>query len=142
MPQNGFDAAVKAYREALDQFLKGDPEPAKACFSRRDDVTLANPLGPPRRGAAEVGNVITDAAANFRDGSMRIEELSRYSTPDLGYVVQLEQTQARFPGSDDMTPFALRATVIFRREEDTWKVVHRHADPITTARPISSVVQT
>jgi ketosteroid isomerase-like protein len=141
VPQTDFDAAVEAYRAALDEFLKGDPEPAKAFFSRRDDVTLANPLGPPRRGPAEVDKTITEAAANFRDGSMRIEELSRYSSPDVGYVLQLEHTQARLPGSDDMTPFALRATVIFRREGDTWKVAHRHADPITTARPISSVVQ-
>ena len=142
MPQTDFDGAVKAYRQALDHFVKGDPEPAKGFFSRRDDVTLANPLGPPRRGPAEVDKTITDAAAYFTDGSMRIEEISRYSTPDLGYVVQLEQTQARLQGSNDMTPFSLRATIVFRLEGDTWKVAHRHADPITTVRPIGSLIQT
>jgi len=141
--QTDFEDAVEAYRAALEPFLKGDPNPAKAFFSRRDDVTLANPLGPPRRGPAEVDKAIEEAAAQVSDGSMRqIEEISRYSTPDLGYVVHLERAQARFAGSEDMSAVVLRVTMIFRREENTWRVVHRHADPIATPRPISSVIET
>ena len=31
--------------------------------------------------------------------------------------------------------------MVFRPEEDgEWKVVHRHADPITTAQPAESVI--
>ena len=142
MSQNDFDDAVEAYRAALDALLKGDPRPVMEFFSRRDDVTLANPLGPPRRGPAEVDEAIEEAAAHFTDGSVRrFEEVSRFSTPDLGYVVQLERTEARLPGSENMSPISLRVTMIFRREEDTWKVAHRHADPITTARPISTTIE-
>ena len=52
--QSGFDRAVEAYRRALEPFVAGDPQPVTAFFSRREDVTLANPLGPVRRGPAAV----------------------------------------------------------------------------------------
>jgi ketosteroid isomerase-like protein len=140
--QGDFDGAVDAYRQALQPYLTGDPQPVTGFFSRRDDVTLANPLGPPCRGPADVDKAIAAGAAQLRDGSVRrVEEVSRYSTPDLGYVVQIERTQARLPGSGTMTPFALRVTMIFRREGNTWKVAHRHADPITTPRPITTAIE-
>ncbi len=137
-----FDGAIEAFRQALVRYVKGDPRRALELFSQRDDVTLANPLGPPRRGPAEVGRVATAAAAQLRDGSPpRFEEISRYSTSDLGYVVHIERTQARVAGSENFGQIALRVTMIFRREGDTWKVVHRHADPITTPRPITTIIQ-
>jgi len=55
--------------------------------------------------------------------------------------VWVEHTKAKVGGREDIALFALRVTTIFRPEEGTWKVVHRHADPITTARPIESVLQ-
>lgn len=141
--QRDFDDAVEAYRQALNPYVKGDPRPVMEFFSRRDDVTLANPLGPPRRGPAEVDKAIAEGAAMLKDGSVRgFEEVSRYSTSDIGYVVQLERTQARLPGSENIAPIALRVTMIFRREDDSWKVAHRHADPIATARPISTTIET
>jgi ketosteroid isomerase-like protein len=140
--QGDFNGAVDAYRQALDRFIKGDPRPVAELFSQRDDVTLANPLGPPRLGRVEVEQAIEAAAANFTDGSVRCEEVTRYSTPDLGYIVQVERCEVQLAGSDVMAPSSLRVTMIFRREGDTWKVAHRHADPITTDRPISTILDT
>jgi ketosteroid isomerase-like protein len=140
--QSDFDGAVEAFRKALRTYVTGDPKPVMELLSRREDVTLANPLGPPRRGPAEVDKAAADGAAMLRDGSIRgFEEVSRYSTPDLGYVVQIERAQARLAGGDDVSPIALRVTMIFRREEDTWRAVHRHADPITTPRPITTTIE-
>jgi len=137
-----FDGAIEAFRRALVRYVKGDPRSVLELFSQRADVTLANPLGPPRRGPAEVGRVAAEAAAHLRDGTPpRFEEISRYSSIDLGYVVHIERTEARVAGSDNLAQIALRVTMIFRREGDTWKVVHRHADPITTPRPITTIIE-
>jgi ketosteroid isomerase-like protein len=35
----------------------------------------------------------------------------------------------------------LRVTMIYRPEDGTWKVVHRHADPISTPRPAETLIQ-
>jgi ketosteroid isomerase-like protein len=141
LSQRDFDSAIEGYRQALQTFVKGDPTPAAEFWSRRDDVTLANPLGPPRRGWADVAKAMEEAAANLTDGSIAFEEVSRYATPDLGYVVQLERTEVQLVGSEDLTPLSLRVTVILRREGDIWTIAHRHADPITTARPISTAIE-
>ncbi|MDQ3913371.1 MAG: hypothetical protein M3305_16695 [Actinomycetota bacterium] len=55
--------------------------------------------------------------------------------------MQIERLKSKIGSREDTTPYALRATMIFRPEDGTWKVVHRHVDPITTARPAESVIQ-
>jgi len=44
-------------------------------------------------------------------------------------------------GADEAAPVSLRVTTIYRRENDGWRIVHRHADPITGERPVESVAQ-
>ena len=39
---------------------------------------------------------------------------------------------------EDIAPCALRATIIFRPEDGSWKVAHRPADPLSTFRPQAS----
>jgi ketosteroid isomerase-like protein len=115
----------------------------KKLFSHREDVTLANPLvGPPARGWEHVAKTVEHAASQVRDGEITsFEEVAKYVTPELAYTVWLERQKAKVGGREDLTPFALRATMIFRPEDGTWKVVHRHADPKTTAQSAESVIQ-
>ena len=137
-----FDEVLEQYHLALDEIVKGSPDGYKRAYSRRDDVTLANPFGPPVRGWEEVAKTLERAAAHYRDGEATgFENVAKCATPELAYTVEIERCQAKVEGRDDLTPIALRVTSIFRPEEGTWKVVHRHADPITTARPAESVIQ-
>ncbi len=137
-----FDEAVEHYHVAQGEFLKGNPEPVKEQFSHRDDVSLANPYGPPVRGWQRVAQTIEHASSLRRDGEIvGIETIAKYVTADLGYVVQIERAKAKIGAREEITPYAVRATNIFRREDGVWKMVHRHADPITTAQPAESVLQ-
>ena len=71
----------------------------------------------------------------------RFERISEYATADLAYVLEIERTRVRMGASEEAAPFALRATTVWRREESLWKIALRHADPITTPRPIESVLE-
>jgi len=136
------DQLIEQYQLALDEFVKGNPEPAKKLFSHREDVSLANPLGPPARGWELVAQTIERAASQIRDGEdLRFETVAKYVTPELAYVVWLERVKAKLGAREDVAPFTLRVTIIFGPEDGVWKIVHRHADPITTARPAESMIQ-
>jgi ketosteroid isomerase-like protein len=114
----------------------------KKLFSRRDDVTLANPFGPPVRGWSQVEKVLEHAAAQLREGEpIRFERISEYATADLAYTVWIERSRMKVGGADELAPTALRVTTIFRREDGEWRIVHRHADPITSRRPPESLVE-
>jgi len=82
------------------------------------------------------------AASHYRDGEIvGFENVAKHVTPALAYIVEVERYQAKVDGREEITPVALRVTSIFGPEDGTWKVVHRHADPITTAQPAESVLQ-
>ena len=138
-----FDEVVEQYHLALNEFIKGNPEPVKSFFSHRDDVTLANPLvGLPVRGWERVAATLEHASSQFIDGeNVGFETVAKYVTPELAYVLLIERDKVKVGGSEDTAPSALRVTMIFRPADGTWKVVHRHADPITTSQPAESVIQ-
>ncbi|MDQ4128718.1 MAG: nuclear transport factor 2 family protein, partial [Actinomycetota bacterium] len=114
----------------------------KKLFSHREDVSLANPFGPPVHGWEQVAETIDHASSLCRDGELLgVEIVAKYVTAELAYVVEMERPKAKLGGSEEITPWALRATMIFRPEAGSWKIVHRHADPITTPRAAESVIQ-
>jgi ketosteroid isomerase-like protein len=146
---NDFDEVLEQWRLAINEFQRGNPKPTQELFSHREDVTLANPLGPAAPGIGpvahgweQVSRTQEHAASQFRDGQpASVEIVEKHVTPELAYVVEIERAKAKIGGREDITPLALRATMIFRPEDGTWKVMHRHADPITTAQAAESMVQ-
>jgi ketosteroid isomerase-like protein len=136
------DRAVQASHRALDEIAKGDASAFFELYSHDDDATLANPYGPPARGRSEIEEAGRRAASNYRDGkAIAFENCATYVTADLAYTLEIERFETKVAGSDEVTAVALRVTSIFRPEEGGWKLVHRHADPITAPRPGRSVIQ-
>ena len=136
------DQVIERSHLALGEIVNGDPEPLKEMYSHRDDVTLANPFGPPVRGWDEAARTMERAATNYRDGEIvSFENVAKFVTAELACIVEVERYRAKVGGSEDITPVTLRVTSILRPEDGTWKIVHRHADPITTSQPAESVIQ-
>ncbi len=128
------EQAIERYHLAADAFARGNPEAVKVLFAHGDDVTLANPfVGPPVRGWKKVSEALDYASSRFRDGRLaRSESVTGFVTSDLATIMELEWWEAKVGTREDVSPFLLRVTTTFRREGDTWKIVHRHADPIST----------
>lgn len=112
-------------------------------FSHREDVSLAHPIGPPARGWDQVESTLERAVSQLREGRPhRFERISEYATEDLAFVLEIERCPGvKTTGADGIAPFSLRATTVWRREDGGWKILHRHADPIASPRPIESILE-
>jgi ketosteroid isomerase-like protein len=127
------DELPDRYHTAADAFSRGDPDPVKALYSGADNVTLANPFGPTRRGGDAVMAALDLASSRMSDGQVvGFDELARYRSDELATILEVEHWRARIGDRDSVEPFDLSITTTFRRENGEWKIVHRHADPIST----------
>jgi ketosteroid isomerase-like protein len=142
MHTTDFDDAVEQWHLAVRAFVMGNPAPNQQMFSHREDVTLMNPVHPVAHGWKEVFMELERASALLSDGEVTtFERVAHYITPELACIVEIERARAKVGARADIASIELRVTTIFRPEEGTWKVVHRHADPITTPRAIESAIK-
>ena len=136
------DRVIDASHEALDAFVRGDSEPLKALYSHEADVSIANPFGPPACGWQEAADAMDRGATYWREGrAVGFERMAGCTTPLLAYIVEMEHFEGKLGDREDITPVTLRVTTVLRPEEGTWKITHRHADPIAAAQPADSVIQ-
>lgn len=142
MVASEFNHVIEQYHRGLDEFVNGNPGSLQELFSHRDDVSLANPIAPIAHGWEEVSQTQERASSQFREsGLTRFERIVTYVTTELAFIVEVERWKGKAGNMQEMRPMALRATSIFRPEDGTWKVVHRHADPITAPRAPESIVE-
>ena len=73
-------------------------------------------------------------ARTFRGGQVKVEFFETYASGDLAVLVAVERQQGTV-GDLPSQDWSLRITLVLRREGESWRLVHRHADPLT--RPIT-----
>jgi ketosteroid isomerase-like protein len=136
------EQTIEEYHLAPGKLVKGDAGPATAMYSHRDDVSLANPFGPVTVGWKSVTETAGLAAARYREGEVTgFEQVAKHVTGNLACIVEVERYKAKIGGKDNITPVGPRVTSLFRLEDGVWKLVHRHADPITSIQPTDSVIE-
>lgn len=121
---------------AEDEFAQGRPTAFKALWSHGDDVTLCGGFG----GRVECGweNVAARldwASSKYSDGRRSAEKINGTVTADFAYLVQKELIRFRVAGRAEHSTQEFRATMVFRREADGWRIVHRHADSQISSQP-------
>jgi ketosteroid isomerase-like protein len=125
---------VAQWSRAAQAYLDGALRTYAGLARHAPDYTLM----PPDGGETRRGFDISDAAAErlartFRGGDVHLDVVETYASGDLAVLVAVERqhgTVGELPSQD----WSLRLTLVFRLDGGHWRLVHRHADPLT--RPI------
>ena len=116
---------IAKLENAEEEFVRGRPAAFQALWSRADDVTLCGGFGGVERGWQNVMARLNWVSAKYSDGTRTREEISRIVGADFAYIVQMEVIRSRVAGQTELSTQELRATMVFRREPDGWRIVHR-----------------
>ena len=131
--QRDFERFMKQRTAAAQAYVSGDPGPLSELTAKTSDATFFGPRGGHTHGAAEVAARYQRDAKAFAAGSeTELEILHMGASDGIGYWVGHQRANARMQGQDQPVPMSLRITEIFRREGDAWKLIHRHADMLTS----------
>ena len=126
-----FDAFSDQVTKAQGELFRGRPESLKALWSRSPEVTLFGVSGGSgEHGWEQVGPRLDWTNTQYSDGTLTVERIASYVDGNLGYVVQREKVRFKIPGQTQESILEIRATWIFRRERDGWRIIHRHADSL------------
>lgn len=120
---------------AEEEFVQGRPAAFQALWSHSDAVTLCGGFGGVERGWENVVTRLGWVSAKFSNGTRTREEISRMVGPDFAYLVQKEVIRSQLASQIEPSTQELRATMVFRREAEGWRIVHRHADLQVATRP-------
>jgi hypothetical protein len=126
-----FDAFSDKVTKGQGELFRGRPESLKALWSRSPETTLFGVLGGSgEHGWEQVGPRLDWTNTQYSDGTLTVERIASYVDGNLGYVVQREKVRFKIPGQTQESILEIRATWIFRRERDGWRIIHRHADSL------------
>ncbi len=106
----------------------GDPTPRRALWSRNEPVSV---LGAWRNayGQDEISELFESLGSSFSNCTSYAFELQAYDVVgDMAYTAGLENSSVIVDG--EPRTYTLRATQVYRREEGSWRVAHRHGDTL------------
>lgn len=125
---------IDRWSVAAQAYLDGDLRTYADLANHASDYVLTPPNGgDPRRSFDGSEDAAAWTARTFRGGQADVEVFQSYASGDLAVLVAVERQHGTV-GELPRQEWSLRLTLVFRREGDGWRLVHRHADPLT--RPI------
>lgn len=128
-PAKAFLAFLIKLDAAQLELQSGKAEAFKSIWSHGDDITLSGGFGGTvEKGWTAISKRLDWVGEQFSKGTNKIERIVTTQSGSLGYVVQLEHISFTVPGTGKPATRDYRVTMIFRREKNGWKIVHRQAD--------------
>lgn len=126
---SSLDAAFADLHKANLEMAKGNPAFFKSLWSHQDDVTIfGGAENADCKGWKAVEASLNNAGSiPAKDVAYTFEKVASQEGATQGYLIQKEHY--RFA---DGRKADLHVTVLFRKENNVWKIAHRHADSIPT----------
>src|SRR3954471_845606 len=117
-------------RAAASAYIGGDVRRYFALMQHADDFTLMDPFGGETTREAGASDERIDALeAMVPRGEREGHGGQTYASGNLAVLVVVERQRGDVGGYPTQD-WSLRATLAFRRVDATWRLVHRHADPL------------
>lgn len=115
---------------AAESFAKGDAAPLNEITAAVSPVTYFGPQGDYVQEPDDVRARYERDAAMFRSGKTHFQILHLEVKDNLAYRVGFQHGIATVADRGEVT-FKLRVTELYRKEDNEWKLLHRHADALT-----------
>jgi ketosteroid isomerase-like protein len=110
--------------------MRGDIDTYRSLISFTDDFTLMSPFGgTPTRGSDLTSERMEAMGRFFKNGSLQQEVVQAYGSTDMVVLAIIERAHVEVGGLPAQD-WALRVTLVYRRDGSTWRLAHRHADPL------------
>jgi ketosteroid isomerase-like protein len=114
---------------AADAYVRGDMDEYLRLVPHDQAFTLFPPYGGPASRHEHRDDDIRTSTGFIQGGTAHLEHVETHMWGDTLIVAMIERQHGRVDGRPDQG-LSLRVTHVYRFEEDTWRLVHRHADPL------------
>jgi ketosteroid isomerase-like protein len=129
--QDHFEQFMRRRDEVARAYVSGNADLLGEITARQSPATFFPPNGGFHQGAGAVWSRYERDGPSFEPGGeSRLEVLHMAASDGLAYWVGFQRATVHLRGRPGTVPFNLRVTELFRREGDSWKLIHRHADPL------------
>jgi len=123
-------AVIARAAEAHKQLMRGDIAAYLAAIEVAPDFILMDPFGGAPTGAPKSEAHWQRIGRFFHEGrDADFKPIATYRSDDLIVLVANEYAHVGV-GSLPAQDWSLRVTLVFRRDDGAWRLVHRHADPL------------
>lgn len=130
VPQVEIDELVRRTTEAAQAYIRGDLRAYLELIPHSDDYTLLQPFGGELiHGIDDSSEHAESLARFFGGGEADVDVVATHASGDLVVLVVFERQHGEVGGLPDQD-WSLRVTLVFRREDGEWRLVHRHADAL------------
>lgn len=125
-----FDAFLARYEAANGAFVNGDVTLWMPLVSHGADTSIFGGFGGHEVGWDQIKVRYPWASAQFRPSGARVrfDYLTKVVTGDLAFYTAIERSTVLLVNSDEPVQQCLWVTMVCRKEDGRWKIVHRHAD--------------